>query len=184
MGILTAPPHFLPDCFPSDHIWSIYQYLQRDNENETFLRIRNDWRKTHSHVPPLQYFLLLHNVTDVTTVTSMYPNITEMLSNKLSCVVLSNSQNKIKAYDNRTEGFVYLLKVTLQVNSSTAFELNSESPTKELRVCGHRTETHTYYIVPRELGNINFTVKVSLLSDYTNDNAAAMKMIMTRTAML
>src|SRR6218665_850000 len=48
-------PHliFLSDCFPSDEICSLDQYLQNDSKNEIFARIRNDWRKIHSHVPPL-----------------------------------------------------------------------------------------------------------------------------------
>lgn len=51
--------------------------------------------------------------------------------------------------------------MTLFVQKSSAFELINDVPVKELTVCGHKTETHTYNIEARELGNINFTIRVT-----------------------
>ena len=59
------------------------------------------------------------------------------------------------------------LKVTVVIEESPAFELINSSVITEIKVCGQQTETHKTYIIPRQLGRINFTVKASS-SAYNN----------------
>jgi len=53
------------------------------------------------------------------------------------------------------------LKVNLMVEKSEAFSLVNDSSTASVKVCGQQTVVHTFYVVPNQLGNINFTVQAS-----------------------
>jgi len=73
------------------------------------------------------------------------------------------------------------LKVTLVVQQSSSFTLVNETSTARLKVCGQETQVFTFFLVPRQIGQINFTVEASSVSakplesnsDYTADQTTA-----------